>query len=81
MKAPRGAPKPARREIFVFTPEEKRAICFVLVAFTLGLATKWHRDHHPITPAKPMTAARKLTAPKPSPTARAEIQARPHPKL
>jgi hypothetical protein len=40
------APKQARREIFVLTPEEKRTICFVLIAFVLGLATKHYRTTH-----------------------------------
>ncbi|HJX24844.1 MAG TPA: hypothetical protein VJ252_01705, partial [Chthoniobacterales bacterium] len=31
----------------VFTPEEKRVIVFVLIAFILGLATKHYRDAHP----------------------------------
>jgi hypothetical protein len=70
MKVPRGTQKPARREIFVLTPEERRTICFVLVAFTLGLATKWYRDHHTIPASKPAIAARKLTVPKPSPPVR-----------
>ena len=35
-----------RREIFVLTPEEKRTICFVLIAFMLGLATKQYRATH-----------------------------------
>jgi len=41
-------PKRVRRDIFVLTPEEKRTVCFVLVAFVLGLATKCYRDAHPI---------------------------------
>ena len=40
------APRKDRREIFVLTPEEKRTICFVLVAFLLGLATKHYRATH-----------------------------------
>ena len=47
MKANRDTPKPARREIFVLTPEEKKTVCFVLIAFVLGLATKHYRDAHP----------------------------------
>jgi hypothetical protein len=39
-------PKQVRREIFVLTPEEKRTICFVLLAFLLGLATKHYRETH-----------------------------------
>jgi hypothetical protein len=35
--------KKLRREIFVLTPEEKRTICFVLIAFLLGLGTKHYR--------------------------------------
>ena len=40
------APKQLRREIFVLTPEEKRTVCFILLAFLLGLATKHYRDTH-----------------------------------
>ncbi|HEV2839817.1 MAG TPA: hypothetical protein VGW39_00690 [Chthoniobacterales bacterium] len=47
MKPKRDTPKPARREIFVLTPEEKRTLCFVLIALLLGLATKHYRDTHP----------------------------------
>jgi hypothetical protein len=39
-----------RREIFVLTPEEKRTICFVLIAFLLGLATKHYRSVDAVTP-------------------------------
>lgn len=70
MKASRDTPKPARREIFVLTPEEKRTVCFVLVAFVLGLATKSYRDAHPVPSSKPTTAAREHAMPKPSPTSR-----------
>jgi len=40
-------PKKIRREIFVLTPEEKRIVCFVLIAFVLGLATKQYRTTNP----------------------------------
>jgi hypothetical protein len=36
---------------FVLTPEEKRALVFVLTAFLLGLATKYYRDTHPLATA------------------------------
>ena len=56
MKAKRDTPKPARREIFVLTPEEKKTVCFVLIAFILGLATKHYRDNHPpVLPKQHMT--------------------------
>jgi hypothetical protein len=38
------------RQRLVLTPEEKRLIVFVFIAFILGLATKHYRDTHP--PAK-----------------------------
>jgi hypothetical protein len=38
--------KKIRREIFVLTPEEKRTVCFILIAFLLGLATKHYRETH-----------------------------------
>jgi hypothetical protein len=66
MKANRGASsKPARREIFVLTPEEKKTICFVLIAFVLGLATKFYRDRHPQTPPKAEISADGRMSPRP----------------
>ena len=66
MKANRDNPKPPRREIFVLTLEEKKTVCFVLIAFVLGLATKYYRDRHPAPLPKPATAAREH-APRKSP--------------
>lgn len=66
MKANRAAAKRARREIFVLTPQEKKTICFVLIAFVLGLATKFYRDRHPTPSSKPTTAAHRHTMPKAS---------------
>ena len=42
----RRSAKNVRREIFVLTPQEKRTVCFVLIAFVLGLATKHYRETH-----------------------------------
>lgn len=42
--------KSGRREIFVLTPEEKRAVCFVLIAFVVGLGAKRYREMHAIPP-------------------------------
>jgi hypothetical protein len=66
MKAPRDNPKPVRREIFILTLEEKKTVCFVLIAFLLGLATKYYRDRHPAVLSKPTTTARQQALPKPS---------------
>src|SRR5687767_1980707 len=60
-------PKPARREIFVLTTDEKRTLCFVLIAFVLGLATKSYRDNHPRPAPKPKTAVHGRAMPKASP--------------
>jgi len=68
MKANRNHPRPVRRQIFVLTPEEKRTICFVLVMFALGVATKHYRENHPVPLPKP-TASTHVT-PKPSPRLR-----------
>ena len=65
MTAKRDTPKPARREIFVLTPEEKRTVCFVLIVFLLGLAIKYYRDDRPAALPKPTTAAREQATPKP----------------
>jgi hypothetical protein len=64
------ASKPARREIFVLTSEEKKTICFVLIAFVLGLATKYYRDNYPVVASKPAAATRGHATPKSSPTSR-----------
>ena len=45
--------KRVRRQIFVFTPEEKKAAACVLAAFVLGLATKHYRETHPRQPPPP----------------------------
>jgi hypothetical protein len=64
VKANRDNPKPARRQIFILTLEEKKTVCFVLIAFVLGLATKHYRDRHPVPLPKPTTAARDKAKPK-----------------
>jgi hypothetical protein len=60
-----------RRQIFVLTPEEKRVLAFVLVAFVLGLGAKHYRDTHPQPPAsidkKHPWRARVMTTPSSSP--------------
>jgi hypothetical protein len=66
----RAPPKEVRREIFVLTPEEKRAVCFVLIAFLLGLATKHYRTAHS-PPVKTEVKASAATA-SPSPRKRAD---------
>ncbi len=53
--------KPARRQIFVLTPEEKKAALCVLAAFTLGLATRHYREAHP-HPAAPPSAKQQYQA-------------------
>ena len=61
-------PARAYREIFVLTSEEKRTVCFVLLAFVLGLATKFYRDAH--------------STPLPKPDVKVQGQSSPHrPKL
>jgi hypothetical protein len=63
-------PKPTRREIFILTLEEKKTVCFVLVAFVLGLATKYYRDRHPPPLPKPAIAARENGLRKPARSSR-----------
>ena len=57
--------KKNRPQIFVLTPEEKRTLGFVLIAFVLGLGAKHYRDEHAIPPAKIaiVDAARKAGLP------------------
>ena len=40
--------KPADRQIFVLTPEEKRTVCFVLIALLLGIGAKHYRETHAV---------------------------------
>ena len=65
MKPTRNTPKPARRQVFVLTPEEKRTVCFVLIALVLGLATKHYRDTHPQPPPKAEIGADGKASPRP----------------
>ncbi len=44
-------------QIFVLTPEEKRTLSFVLVAFILGLSAKQYRQRHSIPPASTAVVA------------------------
>ena len=41
--------KRLRRQIFVLTPDEKRAACCIIGAFLLGLVTMYYRAKHPRT--------------------------------
>src|SRR5213078_1460924 len=43
---------------FVLTPREKRVLAFIMLAFVLGLATKYYRDTHR---APPPPQAKKVT--------------------
>ena len=40
--------KQSRRELIVLTPEEKRTVVFVLIAFLLGLGAKHYRETHAV---------------------------------
>jgi hypothetical protein len=43
--------KSQRREIIVLTPEEKRTLCFILIAVVLGVSAKRYREKHSVPPA------------------------------
>lgn len=58
--------KKLRREIFVLTPEEKRTVCFLLIAFVLGLATQHYRATH--SAASPNTEVTGRVSASPNPT-------------
>jgi hypothetical protein len=77
MKRP--ARKQVRREIFVLTPEEKRTVCFVLLAFVLGLATKHYRAAHAVTPLQAAVDHTITTAAHPAPPRTGSKRARPSP--
>lgn len=53
-------PKRGRRQIFVLTPEEKKAGCCILAALVLGLVTQHYRATHPHS--QPPTAKEQRTA-------------------
>jgi hypothetical protein len=71
-----------RRWSIVLTPQEKRALAFVVAVFVIGIATKHYRDSHPrivatqparvMAASQPHTSARKPRAPRPSPTTEPE---------
>jgi hypothetical protein len=42
------AKRSARRQVFVLTPEEKRTVSFVLIAFLLGIGAKHYRKTHTV---------------------------------
>jgi hypothetical protein len=63
----RPASKRVRREIFVLTPEEKRTVCFLFVAFVLGLVTKHYRATYAVTPLQAAVDYTITTAAHPAP--------------
>jgi hypothetical protein len=69
VKAKRAIPKPARREIFVLTPGEKKIIGFVLIALLLGLTTKHYRN---MRPARLPKGEQEIRAPRSPSPARVE---------
>jgi hypothetical protein len=51
------------RQILVLTPEEKRTVCFLLIALLLGIGAKHYRDAHAIPPGRTAVAdAAKMVA-------------------
>ncbi|HEV3409227.1 MAG TPA: hypothetical protein VG095_02960 [Chthoniobacterales bacterium] len=44
--------KKVRRQIFVFTIQEKKAAAFLVAAFLLGVTVKHYRDTHPAPPPR-----------------------------
>ena len=56
-------PEKVRRQIFVLTPDEKKAVACVLAALLLGLGTKHYRSTHP-RPAPAPTAREQHAAQK-----------------
>ena len=53
--------KPLRRQIFVLTPEEKRAVACVVAAFLLGFGTMHYRAKHPRVEPKPTAEEQRAT--------------------
>ena len=75
MSTPR---KAVRRQIFVFTPDEKRAAACVVGAFLLGLGTMYYRARHP-RPAPPPTPAEQRESKQAATRARSARAAKPVP--
>jgi hypothetical protein len=75
----RRVPKQVRREIFVLTPEEKRTVCFVVLAFVIGLATQHYRAAHAVTPLQAAVDHTMTTAAHPAPPRAKSKRARPPP--
>lgn len=48
--------KTVRRQVFVLTPDEKRAAACVIGAFLLGLGTMYYRSQNPRPPPPPSAA-------------------------
>ena len=42
----------SKRHRLVLTPEEKRTVCFILVAFLFGLGAKGYRASHSVPPMR-----------------------------
>ena len=59
----------AKFELFVLTPEEQRAIAFLVLALILGLWTKHYRLTHPRSSARPNQAPAATAPAFPSATA------------
>ena len=77
--------KPPRRQVFVLTPEEKRAAACVIAAFLLGLGTMYYRAKHPRPPLPPTAkeqkeAKRAAAAERRARTSPARIRSLPTPK-
>ncbi|HEX8898253.1 MAG TPA: hypothetical protein VF751_06110 [Chthoniobacterales bacterium] len=53
--------KTAPGRLFVLTPEEKRILCFVLIAFLLGVGAKRYRESHAVPPLKTAVVATSRT--------------------
>ena len=64
-----------RRQIFVLTSEEKKAIAFILCALVFGAATKHYRDAHP-RPPRPLSIKEQRAAKR---IAHSNVSPSPHP--
>jgi len=62
--------KSPRRQVFVLTPDEKKAVCCVVGAFLLGVGTLQYRAAHPRSMPMPesneqQVAAKAASTPRP----------------
>ena len=68
---------PIRRQVFVLTPDEKKAVACVLGVLVLGLATMRYRAAHPRSVPAPVVEEQEVTETPPAAKPRKSASPRP----